>query len=363
MLRRAVQSFFKLCRYHRTFAILSVLSLAVTALSFAVLVEKGLYTYQQSTEQEYLYVKSREAGDIESLYQEITNCEDLPSVLSISLFDEQYTGIAYDTEKFQMDTEYGRLFTQEEMQQGENVALLSIEYIRNLPKDKIDTIWQDGVEVAGVRCTAVGGYTDLARYFSVEALAPDVPMPTLITLPVKTYLALGCQPTMLNCRFSSVLNSEQISLLKRMIVSCQGIEQYYIPGTGNVGVSSFVESLSIYGAILLMSMAAVTLIVSYWFRSESKRYLVYLTYGAKKRHIVFFSTMNMLLLNLIADAVALALLALVNLRFAGVMLSPIPAAWGAWIGAGLFAFCWVAVMIRSIPLMLRYRRVSSAGEV
>jgi hypothetical protein len=358
MLCCAARNFFKLCRYHRTFAILSVLSLAVTALSFTVLVEKGLYTYQQSLEQEYLYVKSEDSNDLVSLYQEITNCEDLPSILSISLFDEQYTGIEYDTDQFQLYTAYGRLFTKEEMQQGAQVALLSIEYVRNLPKDKINTIWQDGIDVADGHCTAVGGYTDLARYFSVEELATDTPVPTLVTLPLKTYLSLGCQPTMLNCHFSSLLTSQQISTLEQLMVSHTGIEQYNIPGTNHTGIGSFVESLSIYTAILLMSMAAVTLIVSYWFRSESKRYLVYLTCGAKKRHIVLFSTVNMLLLNIIADVVAAALLALVNLHFTGVMLSILPAAWYAWVGVGLLAFCWVAVMLRSVPLMLRYRRVS-----
>ena len=55
MLRSSVRNFGKLCRYHPSFAALSILSLLITTLSFLVLMEKSYYTYQVSLTQEYLY--------------------------------------------------------------------------------------------------------------------------------------------------------------------------------------------------------------------------------------------------------------------------------------------------------------------
>ena len=91
--------------------------------------------------------------------------QNLPDIVSISLMDDQYTGIACDAEALANLLPYGRMFTPEEAAQGVNVALLSLEYVRNLPQEQIDRIWEDGIEIAGEHFEAVGGLTDIARYF------------------------------------------------------------------------------------------------------------------------------------------------------------------------------------------------------
>ena len=155
----AVRNFLKLCRYRKAFAILSGLSLAITALSFLVLVEKGLYNYQNSLSQEYVFAESAVSEDIISIYNDIVSSESLPEIVSISLIDEQCTGISCEASQFQTFIPYGRLFSQDEMEEGKNVVLLSLEYVRNLPQEKTDHIWDEGIEINGTHFDAVGyGY-------------------------------------------------------------------------------------------------------------------------------------------------------------------------------------------------------------
>ena len=156
MLRSSVRNFGKLCRCHPSFAALSILSLLITTLSFLVLMEKSYYTYQVSVTQEYLYVMDDSPEEICALYHDLQENQNLPDIVSISLLDDQYTGIACDTKALANLLPYGRIFTPEEGAQGANVALLSLEYVRNLPQEQIDQIWDDGIEIAGEHFEAVG---------------------------------------------------------------------------------------------------------------------------------------------------------------------------------------------------------------
>lgn len=357
MLRSSVRNFGKLCRYHPSFAALSILSLLITTLSFLVLMEKSYYTYQVSVTQEYLYVMDDSPEEICALYHDLQENQNLPDIVSISLMDDQYTGIACDTKALANLLPYGRIFTPEEGAQGANVALLSLEYVRNLPQEQIDQIWEDGIEIAGEHFEAVGGLTDIARYFPPEDLLSFFPVPTLIAIPAETYLSLSMQPTMLNCRFTSVLTKEQTEELRRMISSCEHISTFYLPGTRNSSFQRFVESNVIYIAILLMALIAVAFIVTCWFQTDQKRYQIYMICGAKKRHIVFFLTVDMLLLSQIAYWGALAYTHFINRGFRD-FLMPLPLVWRVWIGIGVFAFCWLVVLLRSLPLLQHYRNVS-----
>lgn len=357
ILIRSVRNFFTLCRSHKAFAMLSILSLAAALLCFLVLVEKALYTYEVSHESEFLYTSSEEPEELIDLYQNIMSNENLPDIISISLFDTQYTGIAYDTAQFQWWLGYGRLFSVQEQEQGENVALFSLEYIRQLPKEKRDAIWENGVDINGVHFAGVGAYNDMLRYFSVADLATDYPIPTLVAIPMKAYLACGCQPTMLNAHFSSVLTAEQTNSLCQLLSQYAHLHNTYIPGIRDDLTDSLRETLSTYTAILLMSLIAVVLIIFSWFRYDEKRYNVYMLYGAKKSHIIFFYTMDMLLLCLISNLIAWAGLMFVNLHFADSILAQIPATWGLILGIVAFVFCWIIVIVRVIPMLMKYRKV------
>ena len=363
MLFVALRNLMKLCRYRRTFAVLSWLSFTITALSFLVLVEKSLFTYQHSLSQEYLFLKSESPQDVVSIYNDIRSNELLPEIVSISLIDNQYTGIYYDASLFQMFMPYGRLFSQEEIDAGKNVVLLSLEYIRNLPLEKADSIWNEGVDIADNHYDAVGGYTDIARYFSLSDLCLDFPMPTLVVMPEKTYLASGNKPLMLNCHFAGILSNEQQKMLAQIISAHESVDHYYIPGTKEAIRNSLLESLSAYSAILFMALIAVVLIIVFWFRSESVRYEIYLICGAKKRHIVFFCTINILLLNLFSYLSALAGLNLINRWFEGRNLIALPATWRVFIGVAVFVFCWLVVILRSLSFLKHYRNVSSIEVV
>ena len=113
----------------------------------------------------------------------------------------------------------------------------------------------------------------------------------------------------------------------------------------------------IYIAILLMALIAVAFIVTCWFQTDQKRYQIYMICGAKKRHIVFFLTVDMLLLSQIAYWGALACTHFINRGFSD-FLMPLPLVWRVWIGIGVFAFCWLVVLLCSLPLLQHYRNVS-----
>lgn len=356
----AVRNFLKLCRFHKTFAFLSVLSLAISILSFLVLVEKGMYIYQYHLEQEYAFVKSSSSEDLVSLYGTIVSDESFPQITSVSFIDDQYTGISYDASRFQMFMPYGKLFSQEELEAGANVALLSLEYIRLLPQQKAAGIWSDGITIDENHLTVVGCYTDIARYFSVSELALDYPMPTLVVLPAKTYFALGRKPFMLNCRFDGSLTKEQQNTLTQTISSYKSVDAYYVPGTRDSIQNSFLETLSAYSVLFVMSLIAVVVIMVAWFQSERERYRVYLVYGAKRRHIIFFCTIDIFLLYMIAHLGALTGLRIINLWFEGLFLAPLPGTWHLLIGIGTFVLCWLIVSLRSYSLLKYYRNVSSS---
>ena len=108
---------------------------------------------------------------------------------------------------------------------------------------------------------------------------------------------------------------------------------------------------------LLMALIAVAFIVTCWFQTDQKRYQIYMICGAKKRHIVFFLTVDMLLLSQIAYWGALACTQVINRGFSD-FLMPLPLVWRVWIGIGVFAFCWLVVLLRSLPLLQHYRNVS-----
>ena len=153
------------------------------------------------------------------------------------------------------------------------------------------------------------------------------------------------------------MTKEQTEELQRMISSCEHISTFYLPGTRNSSFQRFVESNVIYIAILLMALIAVAFIVTCWFQTDQKRYQIYMICGAKKRHIVFFLTVDMLLLSQIAYWGALACTHFSNRGFSD-FLMPLPLVWRVWIGIGVFAFCWLVVLLRSLPLLQHYRNVS-----
>lgn len=358
MLLTALNNFLQLCRSRKTFAILSFLSFAFASLSFLVLTEKSMYVYQNNMKNEYLFVEATTSNDIVAIYQDLVNDESIFEIDSISLIDAQYTGIYFDSSKYQMFMPYGRLFSQEECMNERKVALLSLEYVRNLPEEKASDIWANGVDVDGSHYDVIGGYTDIAKYFPLHDLARDFPLPTLMAFPAKTYLAMGNKPKMLNCHFSTILSKEQQAFLMQLVTSRGSVVDFYIPGTNGAFQTTLYETLSSYCAILLMSLIAVISIIVYWFQNELTRYRIYMIYGARKYQIFFFCSVDMLLFSLVAYIGALGGLAGINAWFEGVILARLPATWYVLIGIGIIGFSWFVVTVCSFSSLRKHRNTS-----
>ena len=327
MIQLSIKTFIKLFRYHKRFAILSVLCLSLATLSFLVLVEKALYVYNSTRSQEFLYVESTNHETIVSIYQEIISDKTLPRYISISLIGDDCTGIDYDENTFHLYMPYGRSFTNNELSNGNYTAMISMEYVRNLPYTLIDKIWDYGIEVKGNLFSVIGSYTDIARYFSVHELALNFPVPTLITIPIKAFLNLEIKATMMNCQFSDILSNNQMQHILNILQKYPEIQNYYVPGQNQNIRQYLANTLSVYSLILLIALLAVSTIMITLYQSEYKRYLVYLMLGAKRKHIVILSFLNVLYIHMCAYVLSGVILCILNLFFSGITLSPLPFSW------------------------------------
>ena len=356
MIRLSLRNFMKLYRFHRLFAVLSTLCLIFSMLSFIVLTEKAVYIYNDERAQEYLFAESDDPNTILSIYEAISIDGKLPPLVSISLFNREITGIDFYGDDFDLYIPYGRIFSAEEMLQGSSVALLSLEYVRQLPQDKIDQIWENGLSIESYHFDAVGGISDIGRYFSPSELGTSYPIPTLVGIPLKTFLQLGLQPTMINCRFSQFLTEDQTHRLETIMQSQLGLRSFHIPGMDKRIDSTLAETLSAYSLLLLISLIATSTIVLSLYEDERRRYTIYLMLGAKKMTVYSLMIMNLIMLHLTAYGLALVLMAIINSAFESIFLASLPAVWHIWIALGMVSFSCIIITMRTLPLLLRNRK-------
>lgn len=350
ILTKSIANFRTLCRTNKLFAILSFFCLVTAFLSFLFLVEKGYNSFLFELDRSYLYLESNDTDSIISIYEKVSSNDSLPDIRSISLFDENCTGIFFDAKYFGLYIAHGRLFTSEELSSGDHVAILSTEYIRRLEKDKIDSIWSDGIAITDIRYQTVGSYTDIARYFSPEDLAQVYPIPTLIAIPLTTYLSTGHTPTMLNCSFSQPLNNRQLEILKDIILSYKTIHRYTLPSIRDSALSSLLGALSQYVIVLILALIGVVSVLLYWLSMEFHRYRIYLLCGAKRKHIIFLLSMNVLLLDTMAYATSLVILFLITNNAPSGLVSFLPAIAYVIIYFGVVLFTLLIVNLRSLKL-------------
>ena len=356
--RRSIANFRTLCRTNKLFAILSFFCLTTAFLSFLFLVEKGYSSYLLELDRAYLYLESDDSDSIISVCENVRSNDSLPDIRSISLFDENYTGIFFEKEYFRFYVAHGRLFTSEELLNGDHVAILSTEYIRCLEKDKIDSIWSDGIEISGIHYQAIGSYTDIARYFSLEELAESYPIPTLVAIPLTTYLSTGHKPAMLNCSFSQPLNNRQLEILKDIVLSYKSIHRYTLPTIRDSALNSLLGALSQYLIVLILALIGVVSVLIYWLSMEFHRYRIYLLCGAKRGHIIFFLSMNVLLLDTMAYATSLIILFLITKNAPSGLVSFLPTAAYVIFYFGMVLFSLFIVNLRSLKLWSIKRYIS-----
>ena len=354
MLRLAVKNFIHLCRRSCLFSILSGLCLFGAFVCFLILQEKGYYTYtvtqNQQMESQLLYLTSDDEKTIQNFYTELTNNPMLPSLGIVTISDEEYTGV-YWNRIWNDDvwyTPYGRFFTTEEMEEGDYVALLGMSYIRQLPLEKIDTIWEKEIVINGIAMDTIGNYDDQINFPIQEETYKTQVLPTSIAIPLETFFKIGLSPTKIRVIFAEPLTNTQIKELNDLFQSIQTIS---FPKQNTIAVNGYISATVQYSLILILALLSIIHVLLYWMKMEFSRYKVYMICGAKRHEIIFLLSMNIaLLITLTYIGACIAVYGLTKIIPAGIV-AYLPYKSYCVIYIGSLFFSLVTVNIRAIPLV------------
>ena len=162
MLRLAFVNFFRLCRRNASFTILSLVCLTCAFISFLYTQEYGYCRYVEIVEREKetqtLFFKCSDETTVKDIYAELDDDGGVfPKLSSVTASNELYAGIDWGVSE-SWYTPYGRFFTREEMENGAAVAILGIGYLKLLPQERLDTVWETGIEINGVHFEAIGNH-------------------------------------------------------------------------------------------------------------------------------------------------------------------------------------------------------------
>lgn len=235
------------------------------------------------------FVYANDTNTIKNIYSNLKSDEHLPDIDFVSLYNEECTGLYYDinnSDYFYIP--YGRLFSDEEIKKGADVALVGFGYFDNLTKDKIDAVWDSGITYKGRNYKAVGNYQN--SYFDnkeLNALARDI-LPNNITVPLNTFLKNGYNAKYLRIEFKNNLNEKQIKYLKNKIKKYQDVKYTQIPTLYDKHVNQayyrrFIPNIAIYFVVLI----SIISMISYWINKEIVRYRIYMICGANRKQIAF----------------------------------------------------------------------------
>ncbi len=359
MMRQALTNFLQLCRKHKGFLVLSCLCLVCAFVSFLFLQEKGYYAYTVSTEltqeTQTLYIASDDPQTLKTIYSQLKSDAALPRMGIATLSDATYAGVSWDRE-WQPDvwyTPYGRFFSTEEMETGAPVVLLGMEYLRQLSKEQLGSIWDMGIVIHNTPLRAIGNYHDWDVSFDEESRYETSSLPTSLTLTLQRYLQLGLAPTQLRVVFSTPLSGEQRAHLSGLLQPYDSLTKLSLPKEGSTSaVSSYISATAQYALILAVSLLSIVSVLVYWLRAELARYTIYRICGARRWQIVFFLSMNVWFLVTGSYACACLLIyGITKLTPAG-LVSLLPLADYVVIYLGALAFSLITVNIRALPVVL-----------
>lgn len=227
-----------------------------------------------------------------------------------------------------------------------------MSYIRQLPKEQIDRIWEDGIRVNGEAFHPVGSYEDWEDYQEEDYQTEILPNP--ISIPIETFFELGIAANRLRAVFTRPLTNAQITSLDRLIRTFQSVELYLLPKTRNENaLKKYAATTMQYAIILILSLISIASIVLYWLRKEFPRYKIYMIYGARSGQIVFFISTNVFLLVTLSYACACILIYMITHIIPDGLIAALPLGLYVLIYMLIMFFCLVVVNIKAAPYVFR----------
>ena len=369
MLRLALKNFIHLCHTNRLFSVISGLCLICAFTGFLFLQEKGYYKYLEYakfySETQLLYFSSAGKDEVLNLYTQLEADPALPSLAVATVSDGRVCGVYWDGESDQnvWYASYGRFFSAKEMLEGAIVALVGMGYIRQLAPEKIDNIWETGMEILGAQMKAVGNYFGVvSNYFGndespvSEELYEAEFIPDSITLPIKTFFDIGLTATRLRVVFSQPLTGEQIAYLGGLVETYSQVQSYTLPQPSNTqAAKNYADEVIKYIIVFVISFLSIVSVLLYWLKIEFTRYKIYMICGAKREAIVYLLSMNVALLITLTYACSCVITyVLTKITPPGmVQLLPLESYGVIYVGALIFAL--LAVNLRSLPIVLKSR--------
>lgn len=357
MIRHSFIDFFRFCRTNILFFVLSFLCLVCAFGSFLFILGKASYMYEVNSEMNQetrvLYFACNDKNTILKVYEKLESESELPKMAAVTVSDDIYTGLYWDgksNEEF-LHTPYGRLFSAQEMDSGATAALLGVCFFEGLSMTEIEDTWITGIDINGIQFNAIGNYFFDSSFVGMSDFER---VPTAITIPLKTYFDIGLVPLRFRCEFSDPLTSIQVKHLNDMLKPFSNIRSLSMPKSSNDrAVNNYLETITVYIAILLVSLISIVSVILYWLREEFARYRIYLICGAKGRQIAYFISMNVVLIVSITYFCAyLAVSGIMKITPPG-FVSPSPWQLYIVIYISVMIFMLLAVIMRSVPIVFR----------
>ncbi|MDO5022597.1 MAG: hypothetical protein Q4E07_04590 [Eubacteriales bacterium] len=299
MLRHSLERFASLCKNNKAFFAICFLCLIFAFVSFLYIQEMAYTRYLEAVnrkaETQLFFVSSQKSDALYEILKQVEENPSLPPLGVVSLSNFEYSGI-YWNRSYKSDvyyTPYGRFFTDEEMSSGDNVALLSMAYLRSLPKNITGTLWDKGITIYGNHFEATGNYEGLSDYPLENSGYQTEVIPTAVAMPLKTYLNLNIPAMYLRIEFAKSLSPLQIAELKNTVSAYLDVSYVSFPNIENQSAKRIYMATSArFALILVFALISIINIIVYWVSAEFKRYRVYILCGAQKKQIIFLLAMN-----------------------------------------------------------------------
>ena len=290
-------------------------------------------------------------------YEQLIASPDLPPIRNLTLSNGTYAGVLWD---FDLNdsvyyTPYGRFFTEQEMRDGADVALLGTGAIARLSAQQIDRIWETPFDIGGETMTSIGSYYMfmLDGNVSVRQMSSSA-FTAAISIPLKTFLRLGLTATFLRCEFSEPLTVKQVDALRKLVGSTAGAYAPNYPISGNeYKTKSYISNGSGNTVIMALALISIIQVLLHWMRSEFERYRVYLICGAQRREIAAMLSMQIVFFVTLAFLVAWAALIPFNAAVSAKAMTILPVPYIILCYVLFLLLVLAAVHIKAAPMIYR----------
>ncbi len=365
MIKQTLRSFVQLCRNHKALSFITVISIICTMTAFLFIQENTYHDALSVTEDattRQLSLSCEDGTVLWETYEKLRSSDEFPDISVLTLANVDYAGVYWNFESNEETyyTPYGRFFTEQEMNDGENVILLGTSMINRMLKEQVNKndIWENPININGKNLTPIGSYHSLGFPGSTKVNESGLAKSAFVaytTMPLNTFRRLGLQPIALYCKFALPLTEAQLTLLHEYVNSLNGVEIVYSSISGQEAVIKAYMNQWLNAAIILLGLLITIQVLIHWLRSEFERFRIWLICGAKKKHILFRIFLEVFLVITIAFLFACGINAVALTLMPDTVITALPPLLTAVVYTLFLVFVLIAVLIRSFPIIYRDR--------